>query len=480
MNALLGRNVFSKDVLIVFFSTFLITGYIALVIFADYPVSADEYNYWYQAQIFAQGKRFLELPHPEFDALLEIFMINHEGRVFSKYTPGNAMVMTLGAIFGQTGLINPLLSGLTASLLYGMIKALYGYRTAISAILIFISNSYFLGYAGSYFSQPLSLLLTASLFLIGLRYFERITSRRLLAAGAITGFFFWVRPVDAACALFALGCIVLLQQKFTRQTVVSLLLLVVPAIGGVLALFIYNWFLINCFCITTYPVWHKDFNIQQSADYTWRQNAVTSLMATGERLLNDGVILFRHYFFWIIGPSVLLLATLGALIKYHKLHIVLLLYMVLLVLLYGFHKSISLGWPQYGSRYWYPALIPLLLLAAAGLSFLQRRFSFGVFRCIVTIILMLQIGQIHHDFTGYQLRISKVHAMYKEIEDRCPVPSFVILGRRAPADYKHAQLHVPDMRRNPFFYNQRLYVKSMKRAEKLKKYFPDYGFCEYP
>ncbi|MGC9329274.1 MAG: hypothetical protein ACP5I1_16695, partial [Candidatus Hinthialibacter sp.] len=131
-------------------------------ILQDFPNSADEHAYLFQAQLFAEG-RFSAPAHPKQEFLSPFFILTHDGKVFSLFPPGWPLLLSLGVRAGSAALINPLLCGGALFLIFAIGLRLWGKREAWTAVFLTSLSPFFLFTSASYFSHPsclFSVLLT--------------------------------------------------------------------------------------------------------------------------------------------------------------------------------------------------------------------------------------------------------------------------------------------------------------------------------
>jgi len=131
------------------FFAFLMSAIVSRTVFERLPHLEDEVAYLYQARIFANGE--VTAPTPELRrSFWQPFVIDFDGRRFSKYTPGWSAVLALGVLGGQTWLINALFSSLTVALTFRLGREIFSPDVGLiaSALVAF---------------SPMALLLNASL-----------------------------------------------------------------------------------------------------------------------------------------------------------------------------------------------------------------------------------------------------------------------------------------------------------------------------
>lgn len=137
---------------------------VATWVMQDFPSSADEAVYLWQAQAFAEGRVTAEIPQPR-----DTFALFHLGDVagvrFSRFPPGWPMLLALGVALDAPGWVNPVLAGLTLSGLFLLARAHIGSRAALLGVGVVGLSPFFLVNGGSFHSHPASLFALTGLAL---------------------------------------------------------------------------------------------------------------------------------------------------------------------------------------------------------------------------------------------------------------------------------------------------------------------------
>ncbi|MEI7998517.1 MAG: hypothetical protein WCH62_03315, partial [Candidatus Omnitrophota bacterium] len=360
---------------------FAVLSYMSLVIFRDYPFCMDEYSCLYQAKIFASGHFYFQAPaHTEniLTKLLESHMRFFNGRIFSEYPPGFPFILALAVKFWVPGLINPVLSILTILVIYLMGVQLSGALFALLAVLMMVSNSYFLGYGASYFSQPLSLFLTSLSFFFYLKFKTKRNEMFLNATALSVGLLMLVRPLDALCLWIAVG--IALRTDKEKKIGESLKIFVLLPALGVVILLGYNKILTDHVSLSTFPIFFRMYS--HIIDYRLENNLMVKAgIILGHYFVNLKEcfwLLFTRYFlgyfvFWIPLFLLSFIKTKEQSQIFRDFRRIFFIYSFLLVALYNFQPKYDCpipGWPQYGSRYWYPLIVPMALMLTEGLRVL--------------------------------------------------------------------------------------------------------------
>ena len=177
----------------------------------------DTVSYLFQAKLFARGKICAEAP-PEFGFSSSPHINILNGKWYSKYPFGNALMLTLGVFVKAPWLIPALATGLAIVLLYLIVREVYDSKVALLAAVLGLISPATLGMGSTWFSEPVSrLYLGVFLFALiktlkGGRWFYPIIS------GFALGYSFNTRSIPAAAfgicgALFVLYWLVRTQNK---------------------------------------------------------------------------------------------------------------------------------------------------------------------------------------------------------------------------------------------------------------------------
>ncbi len=191
-------------------------------VFEDMPHIEDELAYAWQAQVIAHGQLSIASPK-DAPSFFVPFVVDYQGRRFSKYPLGWPILLALGVKLGVRGLVNPLLAGLGVWLIYLLGKRVVGSFASLLAAGLTLTSPFFLLNSGSLLSHPLGLVLSAALALVWLDGFGEANAPRrwlcTLTAAGLVGALVITRPLTAVgVALpFALHGLVLFIRG-NRQT----------------------------------------------------------------------------------------------------------------------------------------------------------------------------------------------------------------------------------------------------------------------
>jgi hypothetical protein len=177
------------------------------------PVVEDESSYLLQSRIFASGRWTAPSPPlPEFFQQAHVLTLP---AVASKYPPGHALLMSIGALFGAPALVPLLLTAITGALLFALARRVSNEWVALLVWIIWLGDPDNLRFRAAYFSE----VTTAALWLISwwalLEWRATRERRWLLALAAAIGWGAITRPLTMLAFAVPVGVIVL--RDIARQ-----------------------------------------------------------------------------------------------------------------------------------------------------------------------------------------------------------------------------------------------------------------------
>jgi Dolichyl-phosphate-mannose-protein mannosyltransferase len=123
------------------------------IVLLDFPNSADEYVYLYQARMLAAGRLWhATVAAPDLFAFN--YIVQEPGRTFGSFPPGWPLALSLAMDLRlQVWLVNPLLGTLTLGLVWTLGARLYEARIGVIAAALVGVSPFFAFNAASYFSH---------------------------------------------------------------------------------------------------------------------------------------------------------------------------------------------------------------------------------------------------------------------------------------------------------------------------------------
>jgi 4-amino-4-deoxy-L-arabinose transferase-like glycosyltransferase len=281
----------------------------------------------------------------------------NNGRWFSQYTPGHALLLAVGDRAGAPWLVNPVLGALTISALYLLGREVYGRGAATVAVLLLAVSPFFVLMSSEYYSHATSLL-----FLILFLYqYARVLSAGgtwpALAAGACLGVAMFARPLSALavalpCAAHAL---VMISRDIDGARLRRLGLIALVTLGFVGLILAYNRATTGA--LLTFGYAQADglqFGLGGRSDWF---RAFSRVIALNNDLLG-----------WPIPALTLAAAAFFAARPSQWDY----LFAAIFASLCGAYGPTGYPDREFGPRYLYEAIGPLLLLSARGLSVLPE------------------------------------------------------------------------------------------------------------
>jgi hypothetical protein len=185
---------------------------IAWLVLDGFPNSGDESAYVLQAQTFARGRLWADLP-----ALSQAFeqsrFFNINGHWASQYAPGWALVLAPAAAVGlPLWIVGPIIGGLSLALFHLLALRTVPSRAAWLCTLAFAGSAYFMLNAASYFNHVLTAALGMAAVLFAQAYLRQGRARHAVLAGAMVGLIGITRTQDAAPFGLAIGASLVLTQ----------------------------------------------------------------------------------------------------------------------------------------------------------------------------------------------------------------------------------------------------------------------------
>ncbi len=181
----------------------------------------DTASYLFQAKLFACGKLSVEAP-PEysFSSSPHINILN--GKWYSKYPFGNALMLTLGILVGAPWLIPALVTGFALLLLYLIVRETYGPRIALIASVLGLISPATLGMGCTWFSEPVSRFYLAIYLLALIRTLKGARWFYPVLSGFALGYAFNTRPIPAVVFGLAGACLVVYWIARSQEKMVIL------------------------------------------------------------------------------------------------------------------------------------------------------------------------------------------------------------------------------------------------------------------
>lgn len=350
-----------------------------LYVYQQHPHIPDEVVYLMHAGYLAKGMLALPLP-PVADAFNIDLMIYEPDRWYSAFPPGWPAMLAVGSLLGAPWLVNPLLAGLCVLLAYLLARELWSRATARLVVILLCVSPWFVFLAMSYMAHIFTLccVLAGALAVARMRRDGGIG--RAVLAGAMIGITSMIRPLDGLAVAAALGLWSLGVRTWRERLTLVPLMVAVSILVGALTL-PYNAYLTGdpgTFPVMAYfdryygpGVNALGFGADRGLD--WRGLDPFPGHGLPDVVLNNYLNTFAvniELFGWASGSLLLVFVLLfsGAIRRGD--------YRMVLVIgvIAGLH---SLYWfaggPDFGARYWFLILLPVIALSVRGMQVIGAR-----------------------------------------------------------------------------------------------------------
>jgi len=345
-----------------------------------HPHIPDEAIYLYHARYLAEGS--LTVSAPPVQEAFGIYMIPYGSeRWYSIFPPGWPAMLAIGVLLGVPWLVNPFLAGLNILLTYVLVQEIYSRRTARMALLLLCFSPWYIFMAMNFMAHTFTLTCALAAAVAICR--TRRTGKTIWAwlGGMATGMVSLIRPLDGliVAGLLGLWAMGIRGWRFMAYS---------------LGAFVFGTILIGAVALPYNKHITGDPSMSPLTAYYEKYYGpkVNALGFGPERglgwaiepfpghsplkaLINATLNIFSvniELFGWSTGSLVIiaLLVFFGGMGKKD--------YLMLAVIIATF-GAYSLYWfsggPDFGARYWYLMLIPLICLAVRGVQFLEGRFQ---------------------------------------------------------------------------------------------------------
>ncbi len=166
------------------------------LVFDRLPHVPDEVAYLFHAKYFAAGRLYLP-PPPDPDALSCGLIWVSGDKWYSAQFPGWPAVLAVGVRAGVPWLVNPVLGAMAILLAYTFVRRLYGDSVAEGTVLLLATSPWFLVMSATMMGHPVSLVFTLAA-LLGV---QRARETGSIGAASLAGFCFGAladtRPLEA-------------------------------------------------------------------------------------------------------------------------------------------------------------------------------------------------------------------------------------------------------------------------------------------
>lgn len=395
---------FDRFVLIAMLWVTLLSAFFSLVSYQRHPHIPDEVVYLIQAKFLANG--VISMPAPPEESAFQIYLMQVDGPLWYPTPPfGWPALLSIGTLIGLPWMVNPILAGLCILLTYLIIGELYSKQVARLTILLLCLSPWFI-FMGMNFMTHMFTLFCALFAVFGILR-SRMSGKVIwaIASGISLGIMSLIRPMEGLmmAALVGLWAIGIGGKRLSWVSISALILatgitasLVLPynqAITGDPLEFPINTYTDQQFGVNSNAYgFGPDRGMGWPIDPNPGHSPVDGLINAELNTFNINVELFG----WSTGS--LFLIAIFFLFSDFKKSDYLMMAVIAAVFLSFFFYYFS-GGPDFGARYWFLMIIPLVVLTVRGIqalsykldpdaqSFAYEKILTGVFvLCFLSII----------------------------------------------------------------------------------------------
>ena len=383
------------------------TAFLNFFPYEQHPHLQDEVVYLYHAGFLAQGN--LTLPAPLVPEAFPIYLMHFKGdQWFPSTPPGWPAMLAVGKIFGVPWLINPFLAGINIILSYLFLREVYPSHIARISICLLSFSPWNLFMAMNFLPHTFTLTCTLAAFIAvaWLRKTQKIVWG--IVGGGAVGLVSLVRPLDGLIVAVAIGLWVIgVGGRRLNVSAIATIVLGTIVIGG--NVLPYNKTLTGdpfYFPIMAYTDQHfapkanaYGFGPERGMGWPIDPNPghgpVDGLINANLNTFSINIELLG----WSTG-SLALVGIFLVLGKFRQIDYFLLAMIGTVFVAYFFYYFS--GGPDFGARYWFLMVIPLVALTARGIGELSERIAGGAaksgvlkVRVMMAVIFLLALSLIN-------------------------------------------------------------------------------------
>jgi 4-amino-4-deoxy-L-arabinose transferase-like glycosyltransferase len=377
-----------------------LAGSLSYFVYENHPHVPDETQYLFQANYLAAGQITVKTPLvPEAFAM---YMTPYqEERWFGVFPPGWSAMLAIGEKLNVVWLVNPLLAGLCVLLAYLFFQEVYSRPFARIAVLLLCCSPWFVFMAMSFMSHIFTLVCALSAAILLSRALRKQKIFYVLAAGLMVGIVSLIRPLDGVIVAVLLGVWTLFGFQTWRAKILNGLALVAGTMATAALIFPYNKSITGSAMLSPMDFYYTKYfwsgvmslGFGENRGFHWGLDAFPGHSPL-EAVINAALNMFllnTELFGWGIGSLFLAACFLfsGSLRKKDVWSLG-----VIAVVICGYSLFWYHGGPDFGARYWFLCIIPLIALTVRGIEFLSQKIdeSNANSRVILTVTILCTIS----------------------------------------------------------------------------------------
>jgi hypothetical protein len=354
----------------------LVSASLSLFCYDRHPHLQDEVVYLYQARYLAEGK--ITAPAAPVAEAFSIYMIPYNAeRWYSPFPPGWPAFLAIGVLLGAPWLVNPILAGANVILLFVLLHQLYSRRVALTGLLLFCLSPWQTFMAMSFMSHTLTLACALAGAVAMIRAGKTGRVGWGWVSGCLAGVVGLIRPLDGLAVAIVLGLVAVTTGSRRTRIYTSVVFGVALALVNAIAL-PYNKAITGQAMLSPLMDYYDRYfgpgtnamGFGPGRGLGWAIDPFPGHSPL-EAAINANLNAFSlntELFGWSIG-SLLIVSVFvfsGVMARRDQMMVGALVVIGGLYSLYWFS-----GGPDFGARYWYLMLVPLVALAARSVDYLE-------------------------------------------------------------------------------------------------------------
>ncbi len=356
----------------------LLSAALSYFVYENHPHVPDETQYLFQARYMAAGQ--LTVKAPAVPEAFSMYMIPHaEERWYGIFPPAWPALLAIGMLFNAAWLVNPLLAGVCILLSCILFQEIYSRRFARISVLLLCCSPWFIFMSMSFMSHVFTLACALAAAVLLVRAFRSEKIIYAFAAGLPVGITSLIRPLDGLIIAALLGFWTLFRcrtwlVRFTTSAALALGTLCTAALiipynknltgsASVLPMDAYysKYFWPNVMALGFGPDRGLGWGLDAFPGHSPLEalvNAALNIFLLNTELLGWGVGSLLLAFCFVFSGKLerkdvwALAAIAGGVVSYS---------------FYWYS-----GGPDFGARYWFLCIVPLIALTVRGIEWLTE------------------------------------------------------------------------------------------------------------
>ena len=371
------RRFVDRFVIVAGLCVMLLCGAFSYFVYQGHPHVPDESQYVFQASYMAAGQ--LSSNAPAVPEAFAMYMVPfQEERWFGIFSPAWPAMLAIGMKFDAVWLVNPILACICIFLAYKFFLDFYSGRIARIAVILLCCSPWFIFMGMSMMSHMLTLACALGAVLLMKKALTSESVNYALGSGLVVGILSLVRPYDAVLVAALLGLWTFVSISTLRSRFLKLAMaLVIGTVAMGALVFPYNKAVTGQAGVSPPDAYYAKYfspgansiGFGPDRGFGWGLDAFAGHSPV-EAVINAAVntfLLDTELFGWGIGSLVLITFFIFSRNVRRK---DLWAFAVIATIVGGYSLFWYHGGPDFGARYWFLCIIPLIALTVSSIEWL--------------------------------------------------------------------------------------------------------------